>query len=1129
MSAAPKVAARVGSNGTGSATFTVNVPVSSYSDGDTILVHLCSADVTHTPPSGSWVQVKSYQDSGFSRVSTFALRSDGSPGGGTVNFTGGSAAPFSAVTQHVTGAEFGLIVASLGSDGADDTPTPDVVVADWDDGNNLFVAVAGFVDDDAGVTDFPDLYLHTAEDYQSGGGTNAGAGIAVATRRLRADEDQPGPFTLDESEAWVAYSLVLRPSYEEISVPSGPDGLAVHMRFEGDWVDVGQGAVYSRDPVTIRHGRPDWAGQPDPASCRLTLDNREGQWSPDYDGGLYAGRHRRNVPIRIGVQGDTGIESATGVDGDWARLPHASADILAGDFDLRVEFQLHGGPAEGTWESLVWKVDGSNNGWALHLGRTNGRPDIRLIYYEPSTTQRVAVCSSGDGDQPPDWLFWRRAAIQITLDESTGDVAFGWATSIDGPFQPAGVHNPAGGASSIDFPTVVTILGRDFFGARYWSGRIHKAQLRDGIDGSLVFDLDLTGETPGSSSVEDDTARTWSIEDDARLDATEWRFHGEVASLPVQWALKGDQFSRIEANGILRRLRQWDELLQSPLRRGLERGALSANIVGYWPMEEKGDATLNRLSNVVGVEQFALKTGEPDPAANTDFLASDAILKLGDSRWHAKMDPIPASTGEWMIRFLLSVPASIPGDVALMHIVTGDLEYRFNVLSSGNLQITSYREGALVHTGSSFAFGITGQPMRVQLGVDANGSGVDVGIFGQAPLGTIGGGTDTFATAVPSVPTFIRINEGGDAGDIAIGHLTVETLERFDGFDEELDAFIGEPAGDRIERLCAEEGIPVALYGAPAATVRLGPQGIQSFLDLLIEAADTDLGILFDRPDGLGLGYRTGRSMGAQDPAYTIDYDSAADALGTPPLLRDDNEFSNDVTVTNWSKATARAELTTGEQSTAEPPAGAGRYPKRYPVNVYSADALQGHASARLRLHSVDTPRITGLVLPADQPTPIVTAAERTQILGLVPGDKIALTDLPPTAHPDDLDQILQGWSEVIGSHTHRLEANTTPAEPWEPGVVEQADDIRYDTAGSILATGEDAGATTLYVATTTGPIWTTDGADLPFDILVGSARVTVTAISGSASPQTFTVAATPRALAGGDPVRLADAAYYSL
>ncbi len=37
-------------------------------------------------------------------------------------------------------------------------------------------------------------------------------------------------------------------------------------------------------------------------------------------------------------------------------------------------------------------------------------------------------------------------------------------------------------------------------------------------------------------------------------------------------------------------------------------------------------------------------------------------------------------------------------------------------------------------------------------------------------------------------------------------------------------------------------------------------------------------------------------------------------------------------------------------------------------------------------------------------------------------------------------------------------------------------------------------------------PLWTTTAGDWPFDIEVGGERMTVTAVTGTSSPQTFTV-----------------------
>lgn len=83
-------------------------------------------------------------------------------------------------------------------------------------------------------------------------------------------------------------------------------------------------------------------------------------------------------------------------------------------------------------------------------------------------------------------------------------------------------------------------------------------------------------------------------------------------------------------------------------------------------------------------------------------------------------------------------------------------------------------------------------------------------------------------------------------------------------------------------------------------------------------------------------------------------------------------------------------------------------------------------------------------------------------------------------------------------------------------------------TDGTFGGTGDEAwlaDETSLSVATSTGPLWTTDSDDVPFDVMVGGERMTVTAVTGSSSPQTFTVTRSVndivKAHASGTDVRL--------
>ena len=91
-------------------------------------------------------------------------------------------------------------------------------------------------------------------------------------------------------------------------------------------------------------------------------------------------------------------------------------------------------------------------------------------------------------------------------------------------------------------------------------------------------------------------------------------------------------------------------------------------------------------------------------------------------------------------------------------------------------------------------------------------------------------------------------------------------------------------------------------------------------------------------------------------------------------------------------------------------------------------------------------------------------------------------------------------------------------------------DDVSYgraDTDGSTLHANASSGATSITVDTTdaTTPLWTTAAADFPLDIAIGGERITVTNITGSSSPQTFTctraVNGVTKAHTAGDDVRL--------
>jgi hypothetical protein len=126
-------------------------------------------------------------------------------------------------------------------------------------------------------------------------------------------------------------------------------------------------------------------------------------------------------------------------------------------------------------------------------------------------------------------------------------------------------------------------------------------------------------------------------------------------------------------------------------------------------------------------------------------------------------------------------------------------------------------------------------------------------------------------------------------------------------------------------------------------------------------------------------------------------------------------------------------------------------------------------------------------------------------------GDRIVITNPPPWMPPDAISQILQGYSETLGTWEHDMSLNCSPESPYRVAVLEDTVLGHLDTDGSTLAGNYPLGTeATLSVATTgiaTGsPLWTTSAGDFPFDIAVAGERMTVTNITGAASPQVFTV-----------------------
>ena len=90
-------------------------------------------------------------------------------------------------------------------------PDSPSLTASWGTENNLWLAVAGGADDDVAATGYPTGYTNGI-DTLSGGGLNSSAEVFSARRENATATEDPAAFTLASGEAWVANTIVIRPS-----------------------------------------------------------------------------------------------------------------------------------------------------------------------------------------------------------------------------------------------------------------------------------------------------------------------------------------------------------------------------------------------------------------------------------------------------------------------------------------------------------------------------------------------------------------------------------------------------------------------------------------------------------------------------------------------------------------------------------------------------------------------------------------------------------------------------------------------------------------------------------------------------------------------------------------------------
>ncbi|MFC8201273.1 hypothetical protein ACFUTV_38640 [Streptomyces sp. NPDC057298] len=360
-------------------------------------------------------------------------------------------------------------------------------------------------------------------------------------------------------------------------------------------------------------------------------------------------------------------------------------------------------------------------------------------------------------------------------------------------------------------------------------------------------------------------------------------FDGFVSSWPVKWdvdavpgAEEQDVWVSIQANGIRRRLEQGSKAAPDAMRRHvLKSGALL-----YWPLIDGEDA--RQGSEVIRGAQPFRAVGE----AGSFYQGQPNWGRGSLAPW---LEPVVELPDETIGRLSAYVPPQTLTGWSIDHCFSGGgLGYgnQFEIWDNGprldsDNQVqwtitTNITAGAIRllitnrgETSSSTSFVVNYAPAdllngalhQIRLRTSDNGAGGtawEVYYDGAQ----VANGTHPLPHRPVRNLTYRwgTVEGGGIPTDaMGLGHITywgpnppaaATTWQAAQGHAREL-------AGRRIERLCAEQGVPLAVTGNLDQTPQMGPQKPGTFLELVDSAAEVDGGTVHESRSTAGFAYRT--------------------------------------------------------------------------------------------------------------------------------------------------------------------------------------------------------------------------------------------------------------------------------
>ncbi|MGX6605670.1 hypothetical protein ACWKSP_26580 [Micromonosporaceae bacterium Da 78-11] len=567
---------------------------------------------------------------------------------------------------------------------------------------------------------------------------------------------------------------------------------------------------------------------------------------------------------------------------------------------------------------------------------------------------------------------------------------------------------------------------------------------------------------------------------------------------------------QVDVGGVGSRLERRDAPEWGPLRRSLQYSPVPP--YAYWPLEDKAGSTSAASAFagqdpmvVAGPVVFEFDGGEDDPTLLATR-GSLAICSVGAGGRLSAAVPMSSVSSAWTVSATVALLTAAVGGYteiralewatpsgtftrwALISTLTGHTVRAYNDAAGTSADVVTFANVFNTAFGIDVTATQVGGNINLQLMFVGNLYGVGSVAGTLGPVTRITVNPDRANTTASTNPFGIRFS---------VNHVMVHDVATAAALPSYVSGGVGyradkawnaESARRRLQRLCDEERISLAVYGEPDTTgnTLLGAQQPGSFTDLVNAAAEAESGgLLVEEAFGLAHVPRTVRYNRPVD--LTVDLATYRLSDGTSPedvlVPKLDARGANYVTV----------ERTGGGSGSHAADAAyrlrRGTIAEKKTLDLYSDADTAPHA--QWRVHTA----VDGKA--ANYPNLQLDLAANPALIdnwlhcGI--GSRVQRTNQPTIAGLETIDQVVDGITQTFSRRTWAATLDCSPAIVWDTGVWDDPNS-RWDAATTTLAAPMSSTATMLPITSISGEAWSS--ADVPYTVQVDGEQMTVTRMS---------------------------------